>query len=109
MLIRMSKWQLRPELGDMNLRARWYEDEGLRRVWYGQNGLVQAHVLGRQDSLERMTFSVWESEEHYHNFASSDALAIVTEAAEDLYAPAGRPVAQVWNVITDDWLGKTGF
>lgn len=100
-LIRMSKWSVREGLENIDHRERWYQ--GVRDLWYAQPGLLNAHVLGRPGTRERMTFSVWESEEQYRAFTGSSALQHVIGESDDIYAPGGRPVAQEWAVLTDDW------
>jgi heme-degrading monooxygenase HmoA len=100
-LIRMSKWSVQVGLEDIDHRERWYQ--GVRDVWYAQPGLLNAHVLGRPGTRDRMTFSVWESEEHYRAFIESGALQHVIDESDDIYAPDGHPVAEEWAVLTEDW------
>ncbi|WP_449281708.1 hypothetical protein [Leucobacter sp.] len=92
---------MRPGLEDIDHRRRWYE--GVRETWYSQPGLLHAHVLGIPGTRDRMTFSVWETEGHYRDFVASGALQEVIAESDDIYAPDGRPIAEEWVVLSEDW------
>ena len=97
----MSRWSVRPGLEGIDHRRRWYE--GVRDTWYAQPGLLHAHVLGIPGTRDRMTLSVWESERHYRDFLASGALDDVVAESDDIYAPDGRPEAEEWVVLSEDW------
>ncbi|WP_157502035.1 hypothetical protein [Leucobacter celer] len=102
----MSRWSVRPGLEDIDHKRRWYE--GVRETWYSQPGLLHAHVLGIPGTRDRMTFSVWETEEHYRDFVASGVLQDVIAESDDIYALDGRPVAEEWAVLSEDWPVRGG-
>jgi heme-degrading monooxygenase HmoA len=77
--------------------------DGVLDVWRAQAGLIQVHLLAREGSEERMTFSVWATARDYETFAAGIALRDVAAAFDEIYAENGRPSPTVWSVLTDDW------
>jgi heme-degrading monooxygenase HmoA len=101
MLIRMSQWRSKPDADERSL-DRW--SNGVKDLWLAQDGLLQVHLLARPGSLQRMTFSVWESQDAYQAFARSGALGEITSTFEDIYDGAGGlPQPVEWVVLTQDW------
>ena len=101
MLIRMSAWRSKPDADERSLQL-W--STGVRDLWHAQEGLLQVHLLARPGTLQRMTFSVWESPSAYEAFARSEALSEISATFEDIYdGDGGRPAPVEWVVLTDDW------
>lgn len=100
MIVRMTHWTAKPGT-DAESKRLW--DDSVGAVWRSQPGLVRAHLLAQPDSQDRMTFSVWQSEDHYRKFVESDDLQQVAAAYAHVYEIDGGPAAAEWTVLTDDW------
>jgi heme-degrading monooxygenase HmoA len=101
MIIRMSEWATRPGADRRSLKL-W--NDGVRELWHEQDGLIQVNLLAKGGSLDRMTFSVWESREAYERFQRSEALQQLTRSFDTVYdGQGGRPRANEWTVLTNDW------
>lgn len=100
MIVRMTRWRARPGT-DAESRHLW--ESAVRPIWWSQPGLVRAHLLAATDSDERMTFSVWRTADDYDAFVRSPDLVRVVEAYDHIYTDDGRPRAQDWTVLTEDW------
>jgi heme-degrading monooxygenase HmoA len=101
MIIRMSEWATRAGADKRSLQL-W--NDGVRELWYEQDGLIQVNLLAKSGSLDRMTFSAWESRETYEQFQRSEALQRLTRSFDTVYnEQGGRPRADEWTVLTGDW------
>lgn len=100
MIIRMTKWKSKPGL-DEESKQIW--KDAVRPVWYRQPGLVRAHLLYDANTLERMTFSVWETEEDYEAFKKSADLQYVIDAYAHIYAPNTSTEPRDWGILSEDW------
>lgn len=96
----MSRWVTRPDQDRLALELWW---NGVRAVWERQPGLVHVHLLARRDSRDRMTLSVWRTEEDYLRFRTSDDLARVAQSFDEVYDHDGWPQAEDWSVLSEDW------
>lgn len=99
MLVRMSRWQTRPDRDDDSRRI-WAD--GARGVFLGQPGIVQASILALPDTDSRMTFSVWQSQADHDRFAAG-ALKRTVSMFDDIFVPGTAPEPVLWSVLTDDW------
>ena len=104
MLVRMARWECRPEARE---EAAELFDTGALPILARQPGARGAMLLAEPDTNRRIAFTIWEDEESYRAFVASPAMREITEMFAPMYAGGGRPVGTEFEVLRCDTFSPT--
>jgi len=95
MIVRMARWQCRPEC--------WGEDRELFEsravtIMQGHAGFVRAMLLGAPAATGRIAFTVWQDRAAYERFRASPDLALITGIFAHMYVDGAPPVPEEYEV-----------
>ena len=96
MLVRMAKWECRPEAGET--AAELFENAALP-ILARQPGARGAMLLAEPGTTRRIAFTVWEDEASCRRFVESDAMREITEMFAPMYVDGALPVGMEFDVV----------
>ena len=96
MLVRMARWECRPELRE---EAAALFENGALPILARQPGSRGAMLLAEPGSTRRIAFTVWDDEASYRRFVESDAMREITEMFAPMYVDGALPVGLEYEVV----------
>ena len=96
MLVRMARWECRPEAREQ--AAELFENVALP-ILARQTGARGAMLLAEPGTTRRIAFTVWDDEESYRQFVESDAMREITERFAPMYVNGVLPVGSEFQVV----------
>ena len=96
MLVRMARWECRPEVRDE--AAALFENRALP-ILARQPGSRGAMLLAEPGSTRRIAFTVWDDEASYRRFVESEAMREITEMFAPMYVDGALPVGSEYDVV----------
>ena len=96
MLVRMARWECRPEVRE---EAAALFENGALPILARQPGSRGAMLLAEPGSTRRIAFTVWDDEASYRRFVESEAMREITEMFAPMYVDGALPVGSEYDVV----------
>ena len=105
MLVRMARWECRPEAAE---QAADLFENGALPILERQPGARGAMLLAEPGTTRRIAFTVWADEESYRRFVESDAMRAITEMFAPMYVDGALPAGMEFDVVRCGRFSRSG-
>ena len=96
MLVRMARWECRPEVRE---EAAALFENGALPILSRQPGARGAMLLAEPGGTRRIAFTVWDDEASYRRFVESEAMREITEMFAPMYVDGALPAGSEFEVV----------